>query len=75
MKVDIVKDVLEKHTDEEIIAFLLEAMKGVQRNYKNSVELKQPETLWSSLGDIIMVTAILREIKARNDAVALQKQL
>lgn len=67
MKVDIVKEMLERHSDEEVIAYLSKVMTGVAQNYQTALKANQPETLWGNLGDIAMVSSILRGIKARND--------
>lgn len=68
MKVDIVKEMLERHSDEEVIAYLSKVMTGVAQNYQTALKANQPETLWGNLGDIAMVSSILRGIKSRNDA-------
>lgn len=68
MKVDIVKEMLDKHSDEEIIAYLNKVMNGVVQNYQTALKANQPESLWSNLGDIALVSSILKAVKARNDA-------
>lgn len=74
-KVEIDKELLERHTDEEIVAYLHKVMNGVVQNYQVALKANQPETLWSNLGDLTMVSAILKAMKARNDAIAAQKQM
>lgn len=73
-KVDIERELLDTHTDEELIAYLYKVMNGVVQNYQTALKANQPETLWSNLGDVSMVTAILRAIKARNDEIEARKQ-
>lgn len=75
MKVDITKELLDNHSDEEIIAYLSKVMNGVVQNYQIALKANQPEALWSNLGDITMVSSILKAIKARNDAREAQRQM
>ena len=75
MKVDITKELLDNHSDEEIVAYLGKVMNGVVQNYQIALKANQPEALWSNLGDITMVSSILKAIKARNDAREAQKQM
>lgn len=74
-KVEIDKELLERHTDEEIVAYLYKVMNGVVQNYQVALKANQPETLWSNLGDLTMVSAILKAMKTRNDTIAAQKQM
>ena len=75
MKVDITKELLDNHSDEEIIAYLSKVMNGVVQNYQIALKANQPEALWSNLGDITMVSSILKAIKTRNDAREAQRQM
>lgn len=75
MKVDITKELLDNHSDEEIISYISKVMNGVVQNYQIALKANQPEALWSNLGDITMVSSILKAIKARNDAREAQRQM
>ena len=74
MSVDVVKEMLTNHQDEEIVAYLDSVMTGMLQNYKIATKQNQPELLYSNLGDIAMVAAIIRAMKKRNDAIAAQKE-
>lgn len=75
MKVDITKELLDNHSDEEIISYISKVMNGVVQNYQIALKANQPEALWSNLGDITMVSSILKAIKTRNDAREAQRQM
>lgn len=75
MKVDITKELLDNHSDEEIISYISKVLNGVVQNYQIALKANQPEALWSNLGDITMVSSILKAIKARNDAREAQRQM
>ena len=66
MAINLTEDVL-KHSDEEVIEYLSSVMATVVKNYKTSLESKQPEVIWANYGDITMVYNILRSLKRRND--------
>lgn len=68
MKVDIVKELLDNHSDEEIIAYLDKVTTGIVNNYKIAANDNQPQLLFGNLGDITMVATILRAMKNRNEA-------
>ena len=74
MKVEIEKEIVKNHTDEEIIAYLSRVINGVAQNYQIALKANQPESLWSNLGDITMTAAILKTLKARNDDIEARKQ-
>lgn len=74
MIVNIEKELLEKHTDQEIIAFLYKVMTGVLKNYNTGLDSNNSKYLWGSSGDIAMVRSILGHMKQRNDAIEAQKQ-
>lgn len=73
-KVDLEKELVEKHSDEELIAFLHKTMAGVVQNFQTTLKANQPESLWSNFGDVVMCTAILKNMKQRNDTIEAQKQ-
>lgn len=66
MKVDIVKELLNNHSDEEIIAYLDKVTTGIVGNYKTAASSNQPQLLFGNLGDITMVAMVLRAMKERN---------
>ena len=72
--VNIEKELLEKHTDEELIAFLYKVMGGITKNYAAGLSANNPNFLWGSYGDIVLVRSILGEMKKRNDTIEAQKQ-
>ena len=75
MKVDIVKEMLEKHSDDEVVVYLDSVMTGLLQNYRTAAKQNQPELLYGNLGDLAMVASIIRAIKQRNDAREAQKQM
>lgn len=68
MKVEIVKEMLNNHSDEEIIAYLDKVATGVVNNYKTAANANQPQLLFGNIGDITMVATVLRAMKNRNEA-------
>ena len=75
MKIDIVKEMLEKHSDEEVISYLDSVITGLLQNYRTATKQNQPELLYGNLGDLAMVASIIRAMKQRNDAREAQKQM
>ena len=73
-KVDIVKELLEKHTDEEIIAYLDNMATGLLQNYRTATKQNQPQLLFGNLGDLVMIASVLRAMKQRNDNIEAQRQ-
>ena len=73
-KVDIVKELLDKHTDEEIIAYLDNMATGLLQNYRTATKQNQPQLLFGNLGDLVMIASVLRAMKQRNDNVEAQRQ-
>lgn len=65
MAVNLTEDVL-RHKDEEIIEHLYRTMSGVVKNYGSAAEKSAPELLYANLGDIVMVTQILKAMDKRN---------
>lgn len=74
MRIDIVKELLERHTDEEIIAYLDGMATGILQNYRTATKQNQPQLLFGNLGDLVMITSVLRAMKQRNDNVEAQRQ-
>lgn len=75
MKIDVVKEMLEKHSDDEVIVYLDSVMTGLLQNYRTAAKQNQPELLYGNLGDLAMVASIIRTMKQRNDAREAQKQM
>lgn len=65
---DLAKDIVDKYTTEQIIAYLDHLVNGVQQNYRTALKVCKSEPLWISMGDIEQARAILHEMKVRNDA-------
>lgn len=66
---DLAKDIVDKYSTEQIIAYLDHIMGGVTQNFRTGLKVCKAEPLWISLGDIEQVKDILHEMKIRNDAV------
>ena len=74
-KVDITKELLKNHSDEEIIAYLDTVTTGIVKNYKIAASANQPQLLFGNLGDVTMVATIIRAMKNRNEAREAAKQM
>lgn len=72
---DIAKDICDKYTTEQIVAYLDKVVAGVLKNYKTSLEQGNSSVLWGSLGDIAQMRAILHEMDKRNRERAAAKEL
>ena len=68
MKVDLTKELLANHSDEEIVAYLDSVVTGLLQNYRTATKQNQPELLYGNLGDIALTASIIRAMKNRNDA-------
>lgn len=66
---DLAKDIVDKYTTEQIIAYLDHIMGGVTQNFRAGLKVCKAEPLWISFGDIEQVKDILHEMKTRNDAI------
>lgn len=75
MKVDITKELLSNHSDEEIVAYLDSVLTGLLQNYRTATKQNQPELLYGNLGDLVLVASVIRAMKQRNDAREVQKQM
>lgn len=73
MAVNLIEDVL-KHKDDEIIDHLYKTMNGIVKNYGSAAEKSAPELLYANLGDIVMVTQILKAMDRRNKDRLAQSQ-
>lgn len=65
---------IEKHSDEEIIAHLDKIVAGVVKNYTVALDKGDSDILWANLGDLTQVASILRGMRKRNEAREAQKE-
>lgn len=65
--VNLVGDAINNYSDEEIVEYLDSVITGVVKNYKLAVEKGDSAILYGNLGDIVLVSSILRGLKKRND--------
>lgn len=65
-KVNLVGETIANHSDEEIIEHLNSVMAGVLKNYKIALEKENSNILWANLGDISLVSSILRGLHKRD---------
>lgn len=63
---DIAKDIVEKYSVEQIVAYLDKVCNGVLKNYQTAIKVNQPEVLFGDLGDIAQMRSILHEMNKRN---------
>ena len=63
---DIAKDIVDKYTIEQIVAYLDKLSAGVLKNYQTAIKVNQPQILFGDLGDIAQMRSILHEINKRN---------
>ena len=64
--IDPIEDMLNRHSDAEIIQYLYTKATGVQQGYRKALKDKSPEYIWSMVGDQAEITAILGRIHKRN---------
>lgn len=67
MKIDITKELLNNHSDEEMIVYLDSVITGILQNYRTAIKQNQSELLYGNLGDLTMIASIIRAIKQRNE--------
>lgn len=72
---DLAKDIVDKYSTEQVIAYLDHLVGGVTQNYRTAVKVCKAEPLWISMGDIEQVKDILHEMKVRNDAREVAKDM
>ena len=65
---DLAKDVVDKYSMEQIIAYLDSRLAGVLQNYEKAVKKEQPQILFINKGEIDHIKSIIHEIRKRNDA-------
>lgn len=63
---DIAKDIVDKYTTEQIVAYLDRLSSGVLKNYQTAIKVNQPEVLFGDLGDIAQIRSVLHEMNKRN---------
>lgn len=67
-KIDISSELVLNHSDDELVEFLDSVLSGVLRNYQSALKTGQSDFLFGNLGDIVLVSSIVREMKKRNIA-------
>jgi hypothetical protein len=72
---DIAKDIVDKYTTEQIVAYLDRLSAGVLKNYQTAIKVNQPQILFGDLGDIAQMRSILHEINKRNQEREATKQM
>lgn len=72
--INIIGEIIEKHSDEEIIAHLDKIVAGVVKNYTVALDKGNSDILWANLGDLTQVASILRGLRKRNEAREAQKE-
>ena len=72
--INVVGEMIEKHSDEEIIAHLDKIVAGVVKNYTVALDKGDSDILWANLGDLTQVASILRGMRKRNEAREAQKE-
>lgn len=71
--INVVGELIEKHSDEEIIAHLDKIVSGVVKNYTVALDKGTSDILWANLGDLTQAASILRGLRKRNEARDAQK--
>lgn len=72
---DIAKDIVDKYTIEQIVAYLDRLSAGILKNYQTAIKVNQPQILFGDLGDIAQMRSILHEINKRNQEREATKQM
>lgn len=72
--INVVGELIERHSDEEIIAHLDKIVAGIVKNYTVALDKGNSDILWANLGDLTQVASILRGMKKRNEAREAQKE-
>ena len=72
--INVVGELIERHSDEEIIAHLDKIVAGVVKNYTIALDKGNSDILWANLGDLTQVASILRGMRKRNEAREAQKE-
>lgn len=72
--INIIGEIIERHSDEEIVAHLEKIVAGVVKNYTVALDKGNSDILWANLGDLTQVASILRGMRKRNEAREAQKE-
>lgn len=72
--INVVGELIERHSDEEIIAHLDKIVAGIVKNYTVALDKGNSDILWANLGDLTQVASILRGLRKRNEAREAQKE-
>lgn len=64
-KINLTEEVL-KHSDDEIIEYLLNVSRGIRGTYKRAIESNDSNLLYISHTDVEIITAILTALDRRN---------
>lgn len=68
-KVNITQELLDRHSDEEIVEYLYDAASSAARIFKVTSDGKLPaEYLWSTTEGIYQIRDVLRALRDRNNA-------
>lgn len=65
-KVNVVNEILERHSDPEITEYLFRIMTGVVKNYKAALDRGDASILWANLGDLERVASMLQAVYRRD---------
>lgn len=63
---NIAKDIVDKYSTEQIIAYLDSVVGGLLLNYRTAIKSNQPQVLFGNMGDITQTKDILHEMHKRN---------
>lgn len=64
---DIAKDIVDKYSLEQIIAYLDRLSAGILKNYQTAIKVNQPAILFGNLGDVAQLRGIIHEIHKRDE--------
>ena len=64
--IDPIEDMLNRHSDAEIVQYLYTKAIGVQQGYRKALKDKSPEYIWSMVGAQAEITTILGRMHRRN---------
>lgn len=67
-EVRLVGELVNNHSVEELIAYMDRIMRGVVGNCRMGLKEHNDAYLWSSIGDIAQVSAILKELESQRKA-------
>ena len=73
-KINVVPELVDRHSDQEITEYLYRIMAGVIKNYRVSLEKGDSTILWANLADLEQVTSVLQAVNKRNQERLAQSQ-